>query len=134
MDTYASPKEALKAAGRIKEIGRGRISRENHAWLDAEQAAGRIRISNAVIPKATAPVADKAAPKQTKYGSNTEKVVNDFTILYHWDAYHAKGGDGKTYSMREVCNTCRVSLVQNVCEHPTILGNIPVKIIPNASA
>ena len=40
--------------------------------------------------------------------------------------------DGKriTHSMRECCNTCRVSLVNHGCDAPTILGNIVVEIVP----
>ena len=128
MKTYATPKEALLDAGRITAITRGRISRDNHEWLDAEQKAGRIRISNAITSK---PVKDITEPVKTKYSSATEKVIEEFHILYPKDLYHAKGADNAIYGMAEVCNTCRVSLVQCQCGHPTILGNIPVRIIPN---
>jgi hypothetical protein len=38
--------------------------------------------------------------------------------------------DGKRveYGMREVCNNCRVSLVNHGCDNPTIHGNIVLKI------
>lgn len=131
MKTYASPKEALLAAGKIAAIGRGRISRDNHAYLDAEIAAGRIAIADNA-PKQARVKSDKAAPKAEKAAPANGKYIADIVILYPKDEFHAKGGDGNVYGMAEVCNTCRVSLVQNMCEFPTILGNIPVKIIPNA--
>lgn len=127
MKTYANPKAALLDAGRIKEITRGRISKDNHAWLEAEISANRIAISNTVVVKEV----NKSVAVKSVNGP-AEKVVSEFTILYHKDAYHAIGlEDGKRYGMAEVCNTCRVSLVQNMCEHPTILGGIAVKIVPN---
>lgn len=126
MKTYASPKEALFDAGRIKTVGRGRISSDNHAWLEKEISAGRIAVSNVTVVKAAdKPVAVKSV------NHPTEKVIDEFTILYDKRDYHALAADGTVYGMAEVCNTCRVSLVQNLCEHPTILGGIPVKIIPN---
>jgi hypothetical protein len=59
-----------------------------------------------------------------------EKVVQEYVIFYERDNYKAVANDGKVYGMAEVCNTCRVSLVQNHCDNPTILGDIPVTIRP----
>jgi hypothetical protein len=124
--TYATPKEALLDHGKIEKIGRGRISRDNHAWLESEITAGRIAISDVTIVKSD----NKAVAVKAK--GPAEKHIADITILYPKDAYHAIGvDDNKAYGMAEVCNTCRVSLVQNQCLNPTILGNIPVRIIPN---
>jgi hypothetical protein len=39
-----------------------------------------------------------------------------------------KNGKRVVHSMRECCNTCRVSLTNHGCDNPTILGEIPVKI------
>lgn len=124
MKTYATPKEALLEAGRINAITRGRISGDNHKWLEAEIAASRIAISNTTVIKTDTKVAVKSV-------GSAVKDIAEFTILYHKDAYHAEGPDGKRYGMAEVCNNCRVSLVQNQCLNPTILGDIPVKIIAN---
>lgn len=124
MKTYATPKAALFDHGKIKAIGKGRISRENHAWLESEISAGNIQITGATIVKSeTSTVVKTVGP--------TEKHIPDITILYDKRDYHALGPNGEKYGMAEVCNTCRVSLVQNQCEHPTILGGIPVRIIPN---
>lgn len=132
MKTFATPKEALLDAGKITAITRGRISRDNHAWLDAEKAAGRIAITDSVPKRTPSVKSDKPAPKTEKQAPTSGKYIADIVILFDKHDYHAVGNDGTVYGMAEVCNTCRVSLVQNMCEHPTILGNIPVRIVPNA--
>jgi len=129
--TYSSNKEALLAAGRIKAITRGRISRENHEWLEKEISAKRISITGATVVKSETAKGEKRVSVKAVNGS-TEKHIADFTILYPKNDYHAIGNDGKTYGMAEVCNNCRVSLVQNQCEDPMILGNVRVQIVRNA--
>jgi hypothetical protein len=123
-------KEALLAAGRIDKIGRGRISNDNHAWLKQQYDSG-VRFSD--WPKGEVVESKDADQKpvirvKRDPKLSTEKVVQDFTILYDRDAYVAVSTDGKEYGMAEVCNNCRVSLVQNQCERPTILGDIRVTI------
>lgn len=126
MNTYGSPKEALFDAGRIKAIGRGRISSDNHAWLESEISAGRIAISNVQVVKSVdKPVAVKSV------NTPNVKEISEFTILWHKDDYHALSADNKRFGMAEVCNNCRVSLVQCHCGDPTILGDIHVKILSN---
>lgn len=131
MKQFSTPKEALLDAGRIKAITRGRISADNHEWLEKEIAAKRIAITGAVVAKRT----NKSGVEKTVVKSSnvaTEKHIPDVTILYPKDQYHAVGNDGKTYGMPEVCNNCMVSLVQNQCDDPVILGGIHVRIVPNA--
>jgi len=72
----------------------------------------------------------KEAFNKTKHAAGNVKEVKDFTIFWPDDSFKAVGTDKKVWGMREVCNTCRVSLVQNQCENPTILGGIAVKIVP----
>lgn len=127
-----SAKQALLDAGRIKAITRGRISLDNHAWLKSQYDAG-MRFTD--WPKGEVVVAAETDDRKVVRVkrdpvANGEKVIAEYTILYPRDAYKAVGDDGKTYGMAEVCNTCRVSLVQNLCEYPTILGGIAVKIVP----
>lgn len=130
MKEYHTPKEALLDAGRIQAITRGRISADNHAWLNAEIEAKRIRITGATVIKSeTAKGTKRVSVKAVNAAS--EKHIADVTILYDKRDYHAEGNDGKTYGMAEVCNNCRVSLVQNQCEDPVILGGIHVRIVPN---
>jgi hypothetical protein len=69
------------------------------------------------------------APIVTKAVASNEKIIADFTIHYPEDKWQAKDTKGKRVGMREVCNNCRVSLVQCTCGAPTILGDIAVKIV-----
>lgn len=123
-----TPKEALAKDGFPVKQGRGRLSREADARCRELAAQGwtikGYAVDKAAPKSATAPVVVKKAPV------NNEKVIADFTLVYDENAYTAKGSDGKSYGMREVCNNCRVSLVQNHCDNPTILGNIAVTIVP----
>lgn len=123
-----TPKQAIIKDGRIPvKEGRGRLSREADARCRELAAEGWVikgyTVGNAVANSSTPPVVTKTAV-------TNEKVIADFTIVYAEKSYKAVGNDGKTYGMRECCNNCRVSLVQNHCANPTILGDIPVKIVP----
>lgn len=123
-----TPKEALAKDGTIPVVmGKGRLSREGIErckWLVANKGWEIKGYALDTAPKsASAPAAVKQVAPQNV------KVVREYTILYDEKAYKAVTAKGKEYGMREVCNTCRVSLVQNVCEHPTILGGIPVSIV-----
>jgi hypothetical protein len=72
-----------------------------------------------------------AAPVEVKrVAGNGADVVKEFTIFWPEESFKAVGLDKKEHGMREVCNTCRVSLVQNQCANPTILGGIRVNIVP----
>lgn len=133
-----TPKDALIKDGTIPvKAGRGRLSREaidRCKWLVANKgwsikgyevaAAAKSPVSTSTAPVAVAePVVNKVAV------SNVKEVA-EFTILWPEASYKAVGKDKKVWGMREVCNTCRVSLVQNQCANPTILGDIPVTIVP----
>jgi hypothetical protein len=126
----ATAKEALLSAGRIKEIGRGRISNDNHAWLKQQYDNG-VRFTDwpkGEVISSTGPDEKPVIRVKRDPKLSTEKVVREYTILYDRDAYVAVSTDGKEYGMAEVCNNCRVSLVQNVCENPVILGDVKVSI------
>lgn len=125
--TYA-PKEALSLDGQVAvTLGRGRMSLAADTRC-RELAAQGYRIKGYEAVASVGPV--KAEPKVVKAAPGNEKVIEEFTILYPREVYKAITPEGKEYGMAEVCNTCHVSLVQNMCEHPTILGEIPVKIVP----
>jgi hypothetical protein len=122
-----TPKEALQKDGFPVSMGRGRLSREAIARCKELVAQGWVIKGYALdsSPKSVdQPVAVKKVP------AGTEKVVQEFTILYDEKNYRAVASNGKEYGMREVCNICRVSLVQNHCDNPTILGDIAVTIEP----
>jgi len=128
--TY-TPKEALAgdpAWTTPVKLGRGRMPAGGDAHCRSLAAQGyRIKGYDAPTSTSTAPV---EASEVVKTKATAGKVIEEFTILYDKNAYKAVGEDGKVYGMPEVCNTCRVSLVQNHCLNPTILGGIPVKIVP----
>jgi hypothetical protein len=119
-------KQALIKDGFPVSEGRGRLSREATARVEELVALGwDIEGYTSSKPKsATEPVAVKKVPV-----SRTEKVVQEFVILYDVDKYKAVTSDGREYTMREVCNNCGVSLVQNHCDSPRVLHE-SVTILP----
>lgn len=128
--TY-TPKEALAAdpdwTTPVK-LGRGRMPAGGDAHCRSLAAKGyRIKGYDPPTSTSTAPV---TAADVVKSKPAAGKVIEEFVIFYDKNAYKAVGPENKVYGMAEVCNTCRVSLVQNHCEAPTILGGIPVKIVP----
>lgn len=69
-------------------------------------------------------IATKSDPGMTPYLTPDE---------YRFPEREYKGitfdnGKRREVSLRECCNTCRVSLVNHGCDSPTILGGIAVKI------
>lgn len=123
-----TPKQALIKDGKVPvKEGRGRLSRDADSRCRELAAMGWNIKGYSVSTPAT--VEAPAEVKKVKVAN--EKVVQDFTILYDEKVYKAvRLSDNKEVGMREVCNICRVSLVQNHCEAPTILGNIRVAIMP----
>jgi len=122
------PKDALKKAGFPVKEGRGRLPKDAIEKCKQLVAEGWVIDGYAVekptkSTKSTAPVVNKAPVQQTG------KVIDEFVIFWPLEEWTAKGKDGRIWSMKEVCNTCRVSLVQNHCDSPTILGGIPVDIV-----
>lgn len=122
-----TPKEALAKDGVVPvTMGRGRLSREaieRCKYLVSQGWSIKGYTRDTSVPRsATAPVAVK------RVKPNNEKVVQEYVILYDEKLYKAVAADGKEYGMREVCNSCMVSLVQNHCDQPTILGGILVSI------
>lgn len=132
--TTYTPKEALDADPNWTipvKLGRGRMPKGGDEHCRALVAAGyRIKGYGAVSSTPTAGTVTPAAPVVEKVAPSNVKEVKDFTIFYPEESFKAKSASGKEYGMREVCNTCRVSLVQNQCHFPTILGGIAVSIVP----
>jgi len=131
--TY-SPKEALDADPDWTipvKLGRGRMPKggDDHCKSLAEQGY-RITGYEVVSTEVSTNTGGAPAPKVVRVKADNVKVVQEYTILYDERMYRAVDSDGKEWGMREVCNTCRVSLVQNHCESPSILGGRRVKIVP----
>lgn len=128
-------KEYLLANDRIQEIGRGRISNDNHAFLKAAYDKGE-RFSDwpkgAIVESKDTDDKPVIRVKRDPNIAKGEKVIADYVIFYERDNYKAVTDNGTVYGMAEVCNNCRVSLVQCHCGKPTILGDIAVTIKPRA--
>jgi hypothetical protein len=111
--------------------GRGRLSRDAVAKC-TELAGQGWSIAGYVVTESNKSVVSPGQPTVTpvvkKVAPANEKIVQDFTILYDEKAYTAVDNMGKKWSMRNVCNNCRVSMVQCHCGHPTIFGDIAVTI------
>lgn len=123
-----SPKEALIKDGQIPtKLGRGRMSREQKSRCQ-ELANSGWNIDGYSSSTAQPVKVEKTKAEKSKAKTNT-KVISDFVIFYEEDRFKAVAKNA-VYSMREVCNTCRVSLVQCHCGNPTILGGIVVTITP----
>lgn len=103
--------------------GRGRLSRDAVAKC-AELAGKGWAIDGYAVTKSA-----DAAPVVKKVATVNEKVVQDFVIFYDEHEYKALDNQDKVWSMRNVCNACRVSLVQCHCGSPTIFGDIAVRIV-----
>lgn len=130
-----TPKQALEADNKnrpaneripIKQ-GRGRLSREAIERIKHLVANEGYVVKGYEVSAPSTAQPDK--PKQVvKVKATSDKVVSDFVILWDERQHKAVTPAGRVYGMREVCNTCRVSLVQCHCGKPTILGDIKVSI------
>ena len=110
---YASRKAALLDAGRIQEITRGRISRENNAWLDEQIIAGNFTVSDISLKASTGPT--PAPPTVQRHSQTSEtgvvEVRNPTRDLYALDCNADTG-------MKGVCLTCGSSYTYCPCEFP----------------
>jgi len=129
-------REALVKAGLAKP-GRGKFSKDANAWLDAQRAAG-VKFSDDDAPVRTlaAPKSKVDAVAKVREAAQTSTMPDFFLPDEYrfpekeFKAIERRDGKRIQHSMRECCNTCRVSLVNHGCDAPTILGNIVVEIVP----
>lgn len=123
-------REWLVSQGLAKP-GRGKFSNDAKAALAKAESEG-VTFSDAptalsvrAVDNSPAPAPVKADPKDTLY-----VCPSDFRYPEgEWVAV-ARDENGKRilHSVRECCNTCRVSLTNHMCDSPTILGNTVVKM------
>lgn len=132
------PKEYLVKHGHLKEVARGRLSREHIAIIEKAVAEG-VCIEGYSIGQSK----DTAAPVAVKAKATSNKdVIEPAPYTYPESEYQAvefRNGKRVIRSMRECCNTCytltrvHVSLVGHVCDNPMIVahdgsGSVPVQI------
>lgn len=130
-----SRREALAEVGLAKAGARGKFSNAAKQWL-ADQESKGVKFSDS---NATAPVAVKSAPtknsgapsKETETGMADYVFPSDYRFPEsEYVAFARVGGKKEFHSLREVCNNCRVSLVNHGCNSPVIRGNIVLTIEP----
>lgn len=127
-------REALVKEGLAKP-SRGKFSFAAHEWLQKQIANG---VSFSDYPKDNTKVkgGKSVSPKPTgrKETKAPSEVMSDYVFPSEYRfpeaTYKAVNDKGQAISMREVCNTCRVSLVAHGCASPTIHGSIPVTVLP----
>jgi hypothetical protein len=116
----------------LAKPGRGKFSTAAKEALDKARASGT-KFSDDEVPTKTVtekPTGDSVQGKTDRKSEPTfTPYLSPSEFRFPEAEYKAKGADGKTYGMRECCNLCRVSLVGHMCDNPTILGNIAVKIV-----
>lgn len=116
----------------LAKPGRGKFSNAAKAELIKAEASG-IKFAQPVIPtknSATGNLTKKSVTRKSASETSPEETPYILPGDYRFpeSEYRAVGDNGKTYSMRECCNTCKVSLVNHVCDSPTIHGNIKITI------
>jgi hypothetical protein len=125
------PKEYLLSIGAIKEIGRGRLSRE-HIEMCKEAAKKGVSIEGYSVT--TGPDAEKTVEKVAV--STEKQVIEPMPIRYPEDEYVAvefREGKRVLRGMREACRQTGLSLVGCPCDNHQIVahdgrGNVSVTI------
>lgn len=130
-----SRREALAEVGLAKAGARGKFSNAAKQWLVDQESKGiKFSDSDATTPVArkSAPVKSSGAPsKETETGMTDYVFPSDYRFPEsEYRAVVRNGGKVKEYGMREVCNNCRVSLVNHGCNSPVIHGGIIITIEP----
>lgn len=131
-----SKRDYLISKGLAKP-GRGKFSNAGKAALAEAEASGmKFSDSGPAIPTKAKPTGNPT--ESSAGGQSAQKTEQPWSSLLTPDDYRFPekeyrgvqfvNGKKREVSLREVCNTCRVSLVNHMCENPTVLGDIVVKI------
>ena len=116
----------------LAKPGRGKFSNAAKDELARAMAAG-VKFSDSTAP--AAPVRSKdtrppVAPEPVAPDPRDSLYISPSDFRFPEGEYVAVSRDsnGKKvlHSVREVCNTCMVSLTNHACASPTIYGNVPV--------
>lgn len=112
----------------LAKAGRGKFSNAAKAALVEAEAKG-VKFSDGepIVKSVKATGDSKPAPVEA---ANTPYLTQDEYRFPEAEYRAVANENGKkvVYSLRECCNTCKVSLVNHMCEFPTILGGIRVTI------
>lgn len=115
-------KEYLLKQGKINGITRGRISKDNHAFLISAVKNGASIEGYSV---STARV-EKTEPVVSKVALSNEKVIHELVPYRYteeaYQAYEFDGGKKVIRSLRSACNKCGYSLVVCYCAEPVIVA------------
>lgn len=120
----------------LAKPGRGKFSNDAKQALVKARAEG-VKFSDDDAPvksapvslvKGDAPVKETTAPK-SEAGMTPYLTPDEYRFPEReYRGITFDNGKRKEVSLRECCNTCRVSLVNHMCDSPTILAGISVKI------
>lgn len=124
-----SKRDYLVGLGLAKP-GRGKFSnaaKEAIAKAEAEGVKFADATGNPVKPE---PVGKTEIPVvKSDPGNSAYLLPDDYRFPEaEYRAYIRRDGKRVAVSLRECCNTCRVSLVNHACAEPTIHGNVSVVI------
>lgn len=112
----------------LAKPGRGKFSNAAKEALANAEANGTKFSDSTTGPTKTGPVVSSKAEVVGNSDPTSSPYVFPSDFRFPEGEYRAVGSDGKTYSMRECCNTCRVSLTNHACNAPTIHDNMVVTI------
>lgn len=110
------PKEYLVKEGHIKVAGRGRLSREQIAIIEAAVSNGVAIEGYSVSTPATA--SEPAEVKRAVSAVDVFDVPDEKRPERDWEAVRVN--DQTTIGMRTVCNTCKNSLNYCLCQFPMV--------------
>lgn len=117
------PKDWLLANGHIKEITRGRMSREHIALIEQAVRDGEQIDGYAVSTAVRTPADTPTPPKVEKVAKPSERIADvpdETRPESSWEAYTYYNGAKKDIGMRTVCNTCGNSLTYCPCRTPMV--------------
>lgn len=121
----------------LAKPGRGKFSNDAKAALAKAEAEGVVFDDTAPTKISTKAPTEKPTEKSAGGQSDRESEPSVSLYLFPEDyrypeathrAFYRKNGRKIEVGMREVCNTCRVSLVDHVCVSPSIHDSIAVTI------
>ena len=129
-------REWLAERGLAIAGARGKFSRAANEALVKAIAEGVQFADTAKPVKPAKPVIKATGEAQPAPVVKSETTTRYTDYLFPSDFRFPEGeykaievGGKREFSMRECCNTCRVSLTNHMCDNPTIHGDVTVRIV-----